>query len=429
MSALEELLEARSVPRWRSSETTRLAALGAFVVWAALAPVEEVATAPGEVVPRGNVRVIQHLEGGIIKQIYVTEGDSVGVGDSLVEVSLAITGVNYGELEVRRDGLRLNRARLKAESQGAAPDFPQAEASRRANLVRSEQMAFDARQRELESNLTMAREQALQRQEEVNELGTTISALGSDLELNREKLAISTDLLESELTSRIEHIQLKREIGKTKGDLAGSRHALKGAKARLAEALEKEHEGSLKFRREAQEELGRVELELARTQKLLAEASDQARRRTITSPIDGVVKNLRHHTIGGVIKPGEALMEIVPLNETLVIEAKLSPVDRGYVEEEQRARVKVSSYDFIRYGTLGGRVIHIAADSNNEQGSDPYFRVVVETDSAFLGSEASPLPISAGMQATVDIRTGSKSVMSYLLKPVLKLRHEAFRER
>ena len=158
-------------------------------------------------------------------------------------------------------------------------------------------------------------------------------------------------------------------------------------------------------------------------------ATAQAKRTRITSPIDGIVKNLRYHTIGGVVRPGVPIMEIVPTHERLVVEAKLNPIDRGHIVEGQRVVVKVTSYDFVRYGGLEGKVTHIATDANSDPDGQPYFRLLAETDRAYLGEEVGSLPIIAGMRASVDIHTGSKSVIEYLLKPVLKLKHEAFRER
>jgi adhesin transport system membrane fusion protein len=187
--------------------------------------------------------------------------------------------------------------------------------------------------------------------------------------------------------------------------------------------------GETHFQREAEEQLGRTEQAIAQLEELLAEATEQGVRAEIKSPIDGIVKKLRYYTIGGIVSPGEPIMEIVPTGDKLVVEAKLNPTDRGYVNEGQRSLVKVSTYDFARYGGLDGTVANVAPDSTTDQNGTPYFRVIVQTDKTYLGEEEGKLPITPGMQATVDIHTGTKSVMEYLIKPVLKLRHEAFRER
>lgn len=218
-------------------------------------------------------------------------------------------------------------------------------------------------------------------------------------------------------------------VEKLQGELNTIAQSIPRAEAGIAEARERMNELTLGRQSEAYEELGRVEIEIARTRELLERADDQVSRTVIRSPIDGVVKNLNYNTVGGVIRPGEPIMDIVPIDERLVIEARLHPIDRGYVQEGQQARVKISTYDFIRYGGLNGEVVAIAPDSTVDGDGNPFFRVVVETDRAYLGDEPGQFPITPGMQATVDIHTGERSVLNYLLRPVLKLRHEAFRER
>jgi len=201
------------------------------------------------------------------------------------------------------------------------------------------------------------------------------------------------------------------------------------ANSALAEYAQRERDETLKFRRDAQEQLGKAEQEVARNRELMTQATDQARRTELQSPIDGQVKNLRFNTVGGVLKPGETVMEVVPANEKLIVEARLNPRDRGYVRSGQAATVKISTYDYVRYGGLEGQVTQIAADADLDERREPYFRVFAETDKAYLGDEPGVWPITPGMQATVDIKTGERTVLDFLLRPVMKLRHEAFRER
>ena len=240
---------------------------------------------------------------------------------------------------------------------------------------------------------------------------------------------MSTSLLEEGLTARMEHLRLQAEVESLEGELQALGPALPRARAAVAEAAQRLKEGELRFQRQARDELGDTEQTIARVQELLAQATDQGVRAEIKSPIHGVVKKLRYNTIGGVVAPGEAVMDIVPTGEKLVIQAKLSPIDRGYVNSGQPALVKVSTYDFVRYGGLSGVVSQVAPDASTDKSGAFYFEVVVETDKAYLGDLAGTLPITPGMQATVDIHTGTQSVMEYLIKPVLKLREEAFRER
>jgi adhesin transport system membrane fusion protein len=240
---------------------------------------------------------------------------------------------------------------------------------------------------------------------------------------------MSADLLKEGLTSRMEHSQLQSHVEELIGEAASLRSALPRTRASLVESQERARELTLKFGREAQEQLVETELNIARTQEMLTTASEQAGRSTIKSPITGIVKNMRYHTIGGVVRPGEPIMDIVPSEDALVIEAKLNPVDRGFVRAGQKATVKIDTYDYSRYGGIDGEVIAVAPDSTIPEGGQPYFRVVVSTAKPYLGDAKEGLIIAPGMGATVDIHTGTKSVMTFLLRPVLKLKAEAFRER
>ncbi len=429
MNKLDTLLASNPLPSWRPAAWGVMVLVASVLVWAYFAQLDEVAIAPGEVIPKGQVKVIQHFEGGIIQRIHVTEGQQVSQGDPLVQLDLGASGVNREELQVQIDGLTLMRARLNAEAFGKRLKFTREIAEAVPELVRSERDAYEGRKRQLQSSLAVLREQARQRELEVEEVEAKRRALIINLELARRRLEMSRDLLTDNLVPKMEHLKLESEVQGLEGDLARLKPAIPRIRASLAEAREREREKTLKFRRQAVEELRKVELSIARNQELLAKATDQARRTEITSPVDGVVKNMRYHTIGGVVKPGEGIMEIVPSHENLVIEARISPIDVGYVRVGQAAVVKITTYDYARYGGLDGKVINIAADSDTDRENQQFFRVVVETDKSYLGSEPGLLPIAPGMQATVDIHTGAKSVMQYLLTPVLKLKHEAFRER
>jgi adhesin transport system membrane fusion protein len=403
--------------------------LAVLLVWAHFARLDEVTVAPGEVVPQGKVKVIQHLEGGIIERIYVTEGATVQTGDPLVRLDLATGGVNREELQARLDGEVLRRARLTAEVENKELKLPALAAGRHGNLAEAEQQAFLARRHDLDSSLGVLRAQVRQRELEVQELEARKRAVGRNLALAQERLKMSTSLLAEGLTAKMEHLKLRAEVEDLQGQLQSLTPAVPRARAAVAEAKQRLLEGETHFRREAQDQLGRAEQAIAELKELLAKATEQGLRAEIKSPIDGIVKKLRYHTIGGVVSPGEPIMEIVPTGDKLVIEAKLNPTDRGYVNEGQPTLVKVSTYDFARYGGLAGTVVSVAPDSTTDQNGTPYFRVIVQTDKTYLGEEKGKLPITPGMQATADIHTGSKTVMDYLIKPVLKLRDEAFRER
>jgi adhesin transport system membrane fusion protein len=429
MARLDDLVQQNPLPGWRRVAWTVSGLLAVGLAWGALARLDEVAVAAGEVVPQGQVKTVQHLEGGIIQQINVREGDTVERDVALVQLELGISGTNREELEVQNDGLALRRLRLLAEAENKPLAFPDKVAPRLTDVLASEREAYMSRKRQFESGIIVLQSQTQQKSLELRALEARRNALESNLKRGRERLAISAELLKSGLVPRTEHLQLESEVESLAGQLSEVQAVIPKEREALAEFKEREREAELKFRRAAVEDLGQVDLAIARNRELLNKATDQERRTVIRAPIDGVVKNLRYHTIGGVVRPGEPIMEIVPLNEKLVVEARLSPVDVGYVRAGQPAMVKVTTYDFVRYGGLDGTVINVAADSTIDRAGAPYFRVVVETDKSYLGETPGSNPIAPGMQATVDIHTGTKSVLQYLVEPVVKLRHEAFRER
>jgi adhesin transport system membrane fusion protein len=429
MSRLDALLQSRRAAGWRPVAGLICLTLAAFGLWAFYAHLDEVSVAGGQVVPQGNVKVIQHLEGGIIAQLHVREGDEVKKGAPLVTLALGADRLDREELKVRTDGLTLRRARLRAEIGGAAPEFDPALEARRPDIASAERGALAARRAELASEIAVYDQQTEQAHEAVRELQARRRALVNDLAFARRQEAMSANLLKDGLTSKMAHVEAQRDVARIEGELETLAATIPKALAGREEARRRIEEAKRRFSRRAADELSPVEIEIRRTAELMARASEQQGRTEIASPIDGVVKKLGYHTIGGVVRPGAPIMEIVPTGDRLVVEAKLDPADRGYVREGQPALVKISTYEYARYGGLGGRVVLIAPGSDADARGRPYFRVVVETDKAWLGASEGELRILPGMEATVDIHTGTRSVLDYLLKPVLKIGAEAFRER
>lgn len=430
LQRLDRMLETMEAPTWRHVAKSIMIAMTIFFIWASIARVEEVSMAPGEVVPQGRIKTIQHLEGGIIDEIFVREGDTVRPDTPLVQLDLSGSSeANLLDLKVRRDGLLLTKARLEAEAEQKPLAFPPEVAQRQPAMVAAEKAAYDARQRELESTRSILEAQVRQREQDVREVDVRLTAADNNLSLARERLAMSEDLLKQVLTSLMEHTQIQGQVETFQGEAAGLKETRPRAQAALGEARDRVQELKAKFSREARELLKETALNLARTDEMLSAATDQETRTMIKSPIAGVVKNMRYVTIGGVVKAGEAIMDIVPSEDTLVVEARLNLTDRSYVHVGQKAQVKIDTYDFARYGGIDGEVINVAPDSTVPEQGLPYLKVVIRTDKPYLGEESDNRRIAPGMQATVDIHTGSKTVISYLMKPVLKLKSEAFRER
>lgn len=431
MSNLDRLIAAppTSVFRWLARLAMLL--LFSFLIWAAFADLEEVAVAEGEIVPLEQIQAVQHLEGGIIEKISVFEGDFVNKGDALIQLNVSAFTANREELEVNLQTLLIKKARLNAEVEGKEVfSLPDEMKDFRATLINAEQQVFQGRKSELQSRLQLLKDQTEQKRLDVKQLETERISIQKNLGLLREKLKISNDLIKDQLTSQLDHLQLKGEVEELQGRLEIVNVAIPRSKTALAETEERYRNELLIFQNEALSELTAVESELARTRELLTRATDQVQRTTIISPINGVVKSLKTHTIGGVVQPGETIMEIVPASENLLVEAKLNPKDIGFVKVGQEALVKVLTYDYARYGGLMGEVVSVSADSMTDEitGAN-YFLVKVRTEKNYLGDTATSFPITPGMMATADIHTGTKSVMEYMLKPVIKVSHESFRER
>ncbi|MEX2648488.1 MAG: HlyD family type I secretion periplasmic adaptor subunit [Alphaproteobacteria bacterium] len=429
MSALDDVVRRNPPAGIRIAAQAVMVVVAGFVAWSYFARFDEVATATGEVVPQGQIKVIQHLEGGIVEAINVVEGDRVKAGDSLIQLDLAASDSREQELRVTLDGLILRRARLEAEANGTDLVFPGEVAERRPDAARNENQAFLTRRLELESTMNVLDEQTNQRTLDIQQLRTERANKGSDLKLARKELEISDSLLVDGLVSMVDNLAIQRDVEQLAGDIASIGSAVARAEAALIEAEQKKREAQLNFQRTALDELGKVDLAFDQASQELTKATAMSLRTEITSPIDGVVKSLAVHTIGAVVRPGEPIMEIVPSGENLVIEARLAPRDIGYVKVGQDAVVKISTYDFVRYGGLDAKVVLVSADSHKAEDGLTYFRVIAQTDRDYLGTAEGELPITPGMEATVDIHTGTKPVLFYLIKPVLKLKDEAFRER
>ena len=427
MNSLDALLEQHGRLGLRGWPWLIMAVIAAFLIWTYFADIERVAVATGEVSPQGRVKVIQHLEGGIIEAFHVTEGDRVKAGDALVSLNLVTAGLNRVEIQTLLDARMLVRARLAAEASGEALALANALSTRHPDLAAAEQAVFTARKAELASELGVLREQLNRLSHKLDESVTQQSALEANLALVREELTMLKSLFEEELVAELKVLNAQKTQTRLAGELEVHKQVRKTHIARNTETQALIAQAEARFRRRAREESARNEAEIAGLTERLSVASEQQRRATIRSPIEGEVKNLRYHTIGGVVAPREPILQIVPVADQLVIEARLSPADRGLVSDGLPVTVKITAYDFVRYGGLDGTVSHLAPDTSEESG-EPYYRLVITTEKGYLGLDPSQNQITPGMGAVVDIRVGVQSVLDFLLRPVLKMTGEAFRE-
>lgn len=413
--------------------TSILAMFVAFLVWADWAKLDEVTRGEGRVIPSSRNQIMQSLEGGIIKAILVKTGDHVKQGDILLRIDDTGFSSNLGELRAKQASLRAQIIRLNHELSGVPgtpPLFPTELQGTATDTITTELQLYYARQRSLESQIHILEERVKQRRRELSELRANMDRISENLKLAREEEAIKAPLAKRGIVPKTDVIRLKREIADLSGQMTSAGESVPRLEAAIREAMALANEQTLKFRQDAQVELSQRTAEMAVVVETLRAARDRVVRADIRSPVDGVVNSLSVNTVGGVVRAGETLVEIVPIEENLLIEAKVRPSDIAFVRPDQPALVKITAYDFSIYGGLDGVVEKISADSSiDEVSREVFYLVTIKTLSNQLGEQQNKLSIIPGMVASVDILTGKKSVLDYLLKPINKARHEALRER
>ncbi|MEZ5932312.1 MAG: HlyD family type I secretion periplasmic adaptor subunit [Alphaproteobacteria bacterium] len=400
-----------------------------FIAWASFATLDEVTRGEGRVIPSSQVQVVQNLEGGIVADILVREAQIVEAGDTLLRIDNIEAASDLRGARQRHLALLGAIARLQAEIEERGIDFPPDVMAEARRVAIDETALFNARQAALQSELEILRNQANQRDQEVAELETRLGQLERSAKLATDELEITEPLAAKRVVSKVDLLRLQRQVNDLQGELEGTRLSLPRLRLAQREAHRRIEERYLNFQAEAQRELTTVQTEAAALAEVIAADSDRVNRTDVRSPVRGTIKRLLINTIGGVIKPGQDLVEIVPLEDTLLVEAQIRPADIAFLRPDQAAVVKVTAYDYAVYGGLDAEVESISADSITDDRGDHFFRVRVRTDSSSLDKGGEPLPIIPGMTTQVDILTGQKTVMDYLMKPILRIRDEAFRER
>ncbi len=398
-------------------------------VWAWYAVVDEVTHAEGKVIPSSRVQIIQNLEGGILKEITVTEGQLVKVGQVIMRIDDTGFSSSFGELKARYYSLIGEITRLKAETLDKPPVFDSEMKKDHTGIVQNQIALYTARQLELQSQVAILEQQMDQRRQEKDELLGKIKQLETSLKISREEYDITEPLVRQTIVPRIDLLRLRRQINDLEGQISAARLALPRVESAIEEAQRRIEEKSRHFKSSSLAELSQKNMELAGVKEVILGAEDKVARTEIRSPVRGVVKAIKISTIGGVIKPGEDLMEIVPLDDTLLVEARVRPADIAFLHADQRARVKFSAYDFSIYGGLPGKLEQIGADTVLDEQGNAYYKVIIRTEKNHLSKDNEKLPIIPGMVATVDIITGQKTVFMYILKPIIKAQQLALTER
>lgn len=401
-----------------------------FLIWAANARLEEVTRGMGKVIPSSEIQVIQTLEGGIIEAFMVNENEIVDAGQTLIRMSSVEASSDYRATLSRFLGLKATQERLSAEAEGRETlEFSQDVKDGAPQAVDNEREAFEANRRQFKGQLMILEQQLRQKKQEIASVDGRITDLSRVISLTREEKNMVAPMVERGSLPKMELLQLEQRIAETTAELNSLKNSRPGLESGVAEMESRIEEHLLGFRARARAQMADVSLELAGIKEKLAALEDRQRRTDVVAPVAGQVKDIKITTVGGVVRPGEPLMELVPLDDQLLVEAQIRPQDIAFLHPGQHATVKVTAYDYSIYGMLEGEVVDISADTLENDRGESFYRVRVRTEQTGLEKGGQVLPIIPGMTATVDILTGNKTVMDYLLKPFIKASRSALRER
>lgn len=400
-----------------------------FLVWSANAEIDEVTRGTGKVIPSQQTQIVQNLEGGILGKLHVRVGDVVDKDQLLIDIDKTRFSAPYMESKVQELSLKAQIARLESEISGKNFTVPEEVIKERPEIGEREVQLYTSKQSGHNAKMQILQEQHNQRRQEVTELRTKVGELGRSLGLLQKELNMTKPLISSGAVSEVEILQLQRQASQLRGELETSRSAIPRAESRIAEAKKALEEEKLKYQSEARRELNEAYTKLEGISANKTALVDRLQRTEVRSPVHGIINQIKMHTVGGTIQPGMDLVEIVPLDDTLLIEAQITPADIAFLRPNQQATVKFTAYDFTIYGGLDADLEHISADSITDEKGNAFYLVRLRTKQNYLGKEDHPLPIIPGMVASVDILTGKKTILSYLLKPILRAKHTALRER
>ena len=396
------------------------------LMWSAVSRIDEVTRGEGKVIPSRQLQVLQSLDGGVVSEILVHEGDVVEPEQILLRIDQTRFASSVRENRVQYTALVAKAARLKALAEGTPFVVPAEVEKEDPKTVDEERRLYESRRTELETTLSIARQQLSQRQQELVEVRAKYEQAARAYEISAKELSVTKPLIESGAVSEVELLRLERDVGRFRGERDMAAAQSSRIQASISEANHKLEEVSLAFRNEAGKELAETTAKLNSLAEGSVGLSDKVTRSVLRSPVKGTVKRLLINTVGGVVQPGKDVVEVVPLEDNLLLEARVLPRDIAFLRPGQKAVVKFTAYDFSIYGGLEGKLEHIGADSIVDEKGNAFYIVKVRTDRPTLGNN---LPVIPGMVAEVDIITGEKSVLSYLLKPVLRAKARALSER
>jgi len=400
--------------------------MAAFFIWASLAHVDEITRGEGKVIPSRQLQVLQSLDGGIVSDIMVKEGDTVREGQVLVKIDATRFMSSFKENRAVYLALLAKAARLRALADGTDFKPPPEVVREDPQLAEAEHRLLLNRKAELDAQLGIVREQTEQRTHELAEAHARYEQASQGYDLTSRELTLTKPLIQSGAVSDVDLLRLQRDVARYAGERSQASSQITRLEAALAESRKKMVEVELEFKNQVRNELADVQSKINSLGEGSIALSDKVKQADIRSPVNGTVKRLLYNTVGGVVQPGKDIVEVVPLEDALLLEARVLPKDIAFLRPGQRANVKLTAYDFTIYGGLEGTLETISADSVLDEKGNAFYVVKVKTKRPDLGKN---LPIIPGMTATVDILTGRKSVLTYLLKPVLRAKQYALTER
>lgn len=399
------------------------------LVWASGAELDEVARGTGKVVPFSKVQVVGHVEGGVVEQLLVRVGDRVEREQVLMKVANTRAQSSYQENAVRLGDLKIRLARLTAENTGQ-PFLVDAAAERaHPEMAAAERDLYRSNLEVRDNLLSVYDSQLEQRQQEIVEMHAREKNARAAIQSIERELEMRKALVAQRLEPEVNLLRLEREMSTIRDRLDAARETVPRLERVMVELKRRRDDVRMSHQARTRRDLADTTLEINQLEKLQVGLAEQMARALVRSPIRGVVKQLFVNTLGGVVKAGMDLAEIVPVDDNLLVEVRVRPADIGFIRAGQPAMVKVSAFEFSIYGGFPGRVESVGADSHTDERAGPYFLVWIRTDRNYLGTPAKPLRAIAGMTVTADIVTGKKTVMQYLLNPILKARQDALRER
>jgi len=401
-----------------------------FVVWAHFTVLDEVTRGMGSVIPSQKVQMIQNLEGGILQEISVQENQIVNKGDILIRIDNELAASQYRDAFTKAAEHEAAILRLNAEIEGKSKlAFPESFNEADPQVLNDQKAIFQARQDQLEAELNVLRSQHSQRQQEIKEMQSRKAQLEQGLGLAKQQRDIAKPLVDQGVYPRVDYLALEREISSLQGDIDALRLAIPRIQQAANEASRRIEQRRAEFKAIALDEMNSRRGELKSLQQIMSAGEDRVTRTDIRSPVRGTIKQINLNTIGGVVRPGESILEIVPLDDTLLIEARIRPADIAFLHPGQKAMIKITAYDFSIFGGLDGVLEAISADTIEDDDGESFYKVKLRTQKNAIAYRGEELPIMPGMTASIDILTGKKSVLAYLLKPILRAKQNALRER